>query len=113
MAASSRSSFDQVRADAAAWGRFVESAVGAYLLAAGPPEGFTVEYWRKSSLEVDFVLERDGTVLGIEVKSGSNARATSGMSAFARAYPSAKVVLLGGEGLSIEELLRGRLRLFA
>ena len=113
MAASTRGSFDQVRGDTAAWGRFVESAVGAYLLAAGPREGFSVEYWRKSSLEVDFVLERDGEVLGIEVESGSKARATSGMSAFAEAYPSARVALLGGEGLPIEELLRGRLRLFA
>ncbi|MFM9075375.1 MAG: DUF4143 domain-containing protein, partial [Bacteroidota bacterium] len=40
-----------------AWGRWVESAVGAHLLNHQYRDDYTLHYWRQGSLEVDFVLE--------------------------------------------------------
>ena len=59
----------------------VESSVGAYLLNGSLTENIKLYYWRQANHEVDFVLERRGQVLGLEVKSESSAT-TTGMQAF-------------------------------
>ena len=38
-----------------AWGRYVESAIGAYLVSQAPIHDFKVYYWREKKEEVDFV----------------------------------------------------------
>ncbi len=91
--ASSNYSFVQAKADRAYWGRLVESAVGSHLLnTAGP--GPQVHYWRESDDEIDFVLEWGPSVVGIEVKSGSNPRPTRAMSAFRERFSPDRVVLV-------------------
>ena len=63
------------------WGRMVESAIGAHLINHSLTEKFNLHYWRERNEEVDFVIERKGKVIGLEVKS-SAAGSTSGMTAF-------------------------------
>ena len=52
-------------------GAWIESAVGAYLTNASLTENFSLFYWKQGNQEVDFVLERRGVVIGLEVKSGA------------------------------------------
>lgn len=99
----------EARLDTAWRGRLVESAVGAYLLARASTEGWGVRYWREGAAEVDFVLERRGEVVAIEVKS--NVRATGvlqGMDVFTRRYPQARLVAVGGDGIPLERFLLGK-----
>lgn len=56
------------------WGRWVEVAIGAHLVNNQLSGGYTVLYWRHRNDEIDFVLERKGKVIGIEVKSGLTQR---------------------------------------
>jgi uncharacterized protein len=112
MSAVSAQSFQQVRDDATRWGRFVESAVGAHLLATSHREGFSVRYWRKGDLEVDFVIERDGDVTAVEVKSGENARHLAGLAAFRDANAPRRSLVVGANGIPLEDLLAGRIDLF-
>ena len=86
-------------------GRLVESAVGAHLVNAAAMGDCELSYWREGNLEVDFVLRAGRSLLAIEVKSGRAALAHSGLAAFASAHPSARVLLVGGDGVSVDEFL--------
>ncbi|MEO6356898.1 MAG: ATP-binding protein, partial [Ferruginibacter sp.] len=76
------------------WGRIVESAIGAHLINHSLTEKFTLHYWRERNEEVDFVIERKGKVIGLEVKSGATS-STSGMTAFKNKFSPDKVLLIG------------------
>lgn len=98
-------SFSEARQDRDFWGRMIESTVGAHL--ANSIVGTTMElfYWRERGKEVDFVLRRGEQVVAIEVKSGRGREAFPGMSAFDRAFAPQRKLLVGGQGVSLEEFL--------
>lgn len=76
------------RADGSWWGRLVENAVGAHLLATLSDPSWGVTWWREGDAEVDFVVTRGSLVWAVEVKSGRSGR-ISGLRAFQREYPKA------------------------
>lgn len=96
--------FDEIRQTPKEWGRIVESAIGAHLVNAALTEGFKVYYWRERNDEVDFVLERRGKIIGLEVKSGSDQHNT-GLNEFQKQFNPDKILLIGKGGLSTEEFL--------
>lgn len=96
--------FNEVKNDKKEWGRIVESAVGAHLVNASLTEGFNLYYWRDGNDEVDFVMERRGRVIGLEVKSRDD-RKISGLNEFQKQFKPEKVLLVGKNGLGIEEFL--------
>ena len=104
ISAQSNEFFEAIKNDPKEWGRMVESAVGAHLLNSGLSEGFKVYYWRERNDEVDFVLERRGKVIGLEVKSGAD-QSNSGLSEFQKKFNPEKVLIIGKSGLSIEDFL--------
>lgn len=104
MAAVSGYTFDEARADRTFWGRLVESAVGAHLANTSSPST-EVRYWREGHREADFVLLRGPYLLGIEVKSGSNAVGTPGLAEFERRFPEARSVVVGEQGVPLAEFL--------
>ncbi|MBX2894493.1 MAG: ATP-binding protein [Cyclobacteriaceae bacterium] len=87
------------------WGRWVEAAIGAHLINNQLSEGYTVHYWRNRNDEIDFVLERKGKVIGLEVKSGAIQKAP-GMAAFKKQHEPDKVLLVGNGGVPWQELLK-------
>ena len=87
------------------WGRMVESAVGAHLINHSLTEKFNLHYWRERNDEVDFVIERKGKVIGLEVKTG-NAGSTLGMAAFQKKFNPEKVLLIGSSGLTWQDFLK-------
>jgi predicted AAA+ superfamily ATPase len=86
-------------------GRLVESAVGAHLANAAAVGRCRLFYWRERSLEVDFVVEREGKLLAIEVKSGRRRDGLPGIGAFLKAYPKARPLLVGADGVRVDEFL--------
>jgi predicted AAA+ superfamily ATPase len=86
-------------------GRLVESAVGAHLANAAATGRCRLFYWRERNLEVDFVVERAGKVIAIEVKSGRRRDGLPGVGAFLKAYPKARTLLVGADGVAVEEFL--------
>lgn len=95
-------SFQEALADRSRWGRLVESAVGAHLLACADHDT-QIHYWRDASQEVDFVIERRGRLAAIEVKSqGVNMR-LRGLDAFCAIHPQAKRLVVGSEHLPLGE----------
>lgn len=96
--------FEEARSDAGWWGRLVENAVGAHLLNHLPAPEWGVTYWRQGNAEVDFVVERGRTVWGLEVKSG-RPRPAFGLAAFRTAYGKAHTLIIGSDGIPLEEFL--------
>ena len=86
------------------WGRYMESAVGAYLVSQAQIKGYNVYYWRNKADEVDFVLAKRMVKVAIEVKSGRRTT-NEGLSQFAKAYNPLRSVVVGSGGLSFEEFL--------
>lgn len=97
------SGFADVRQDPAAWGRLVESSVGAHLLASAVGQEIHVSYWLENRKEVDFVLEKGGRLAAIEVKSGRPRDAIPGVALFLKRHPGARAYLIGGDGMQLEE----------
>lgn len=97
-------SFEDARADAGWWGRLVENAVGGHLLNHLPAPEWGVTYWRRGNAEVDFVVERGRAVWALEVKSG-RPRPASGLSGFRSAYPKTHTLIIGSDGIPLEEFL--------
>lgn len=96
---------EEVQQQPGVWGRWVEASVGAHLVNHQLSEGYTVGYWRHRNDEIDFVLERKGKVIGIEVKSGATRRAP-GMDAFKKQHQPDKILLVGSSGISWPEFLK-------
>ena len=98
-------SFKDIQVKPDDWGRLVESSIGAHLINYSIIEGFTVSYWRERNEEVDFVLEKKGKVIGLEVKSGST-QSSSGISAFKKAFNPDKILLVGKTGVPWQDFLK-------
>ena len=105
MTAQSGVSLADARRDGALWGRLVESAVGGHLANAAAAGICEVFYWRERSHEVDFVVRTGKTVTAIEVKTGRPRGSFPGLAAFGAAFPKARKLLVGGDGIVVEEFL--------
>ena len=104
-------SFLADRTDAMLWGRWVESAIGAHILSMAEELDYKVYYWRESSRgndesdkEVDFIIDNDGELIAIEVKSGRRGM-NSGLPAFVEAFHPKRSFIVGTGGVSLEDFL--------
>jgi len=105
MTATSSLGFAAARKDRELWGRLVESAVGAHLLNSVTGTSTEIFYWRERGLEVDFVIRRGKTVVALEVKSGRRPTARRGLEAFSLAFKPTRKLLVGADGIPLEEFL--------
>ena len=99
------------RTDTRAWGRWVESAVGAHLLSMADELDYEVFYWREPSgnkdekdKEVDFIIVNNGELTAIEVKSGRRGM-NAGLPAFVEAFHPKRSFVVGTGGVSLEDFL--------
>jgi Predicted ATPase (AAA+ superfamily) len=95
---------EDARADRTFRGRLVETAVGAHLVATAGPD-VEVTWWRVGDREVDFVLAQGSKILAIEVASGHEKSDLRGLGAFTKAFPTARTLLIGAQGLPFETAL--------
>lgn len=99
---------EEAKADHEYWGRLVETAVGAHLVARSADQRSAVQYWRDGGREVDYVVETAGGITAIEVKSGRRHEGDSrGMDAFVARYQPRASLLIGQGGLPLEAALAG------
>ena len=98
--------FGEAIADSRLWGRLFESAMGAYIINGATAGRYKTYYWRdKTGREVDYVLEKNGQLLAIEVKSNTD-DSNSGMGEFRKQFKNAKTLIVGEGGLKAEEFLQ-------
>jgi len=105
MTASSGLTLAEARADPEYWGRLVESAVGAHLANAAASGICELFYWRERNFEVDFIVRAGRRVAAIEVKSARAAAHHAGTAAFSAAFKPQRTLLVGGNGIALQEFL--------
>jgi predicted AAA+ superfamily ATPase len=98
-------SLEQARQDSEYWGRLVESAVGAHLVNSARRSTIGVHYWAHASRQVDFVLTKGSKTVAIEVKGSGRRTALAGLDAFASQFKVHKKLLVGGQGIRLDEFL--------
>lgn len=87
------------------WGRIIESAVGSHLLNQSVRSSFSLYYWRDRQDEVDFVIENQGKIVAIEVKS-TYTKTTRGMDAFRSKFNPHKIYQIDNRNLSWNDFLK-------
>jgi predicted AAA+ superfamily ATPase len=95
----------EARSDREFRGRLIESAVGAHLANAAAVGECELYYWRDRGQEVDFIVKAHSRLTAIEVKSGRAPQAHPGSAAFAAAFKTKRTLLVGSDGISVEEFL--------
>lgn len=91
--------------DRALWGRLFESTIGAHIMSYAYAGDYKVYYWRtKPGCEVDYVLEKKGRVIAIEVKSNSDP-GNDGLSEFKVQYKPFLALVVGDGGMKAEDFL--------
>jgi predicted AAA+ superfamily ATPase len=100
-----KETFSDIKKNPPEWGRVVESAVGAYLANETIKGTFSLWYWRERNDEVDFVIERDGEIIGIEVKSAFS-RDKRGLAAFQKRYDPAMTLVIDNHTLPWYEFIK-------
>lgn len=97
-------SWEKDRLDSEAWGRWVESCVGAHLACQAEEQDYRLYYWRERDDEVDFVLVSSRSTIAIEVKSGRR-RMNNGLPLFERHFHPTRSFVVGTGGVPIEDFL--------
>lgn len=97
--------YEKDRTDPRVWGRWVESAVGAYLLGGAEEGVYKVYYWHERSDEVDYILVKQGEVLALEVKSGRRGM-NSGLPNFCKRFQPQKALVIGTDGIPFTEFFK-------
>ncbi|HEU5141924.1 MAG TPA: ATP-binding protein [Solirubrobacterales bacterium] len=104
VSAMSGMTYSEALADREQWGRRVETAVGAQLVASRDSRA-EVLYWRDRGKEVDFVVSRGERLTAIEVKADRRRDGLPGMAAFEQRFGGVRKLLVGGEGTPLEAFL--------
>ncbi|MFH1783087.1 MAG: ATP-binding protein [Candidatus Omnitrophota bacterium] len=106
MTALSDKNFKEWHSDKGAWGRLVETAVGAYIVSEAIKCNLGVYYWRKGHYEVDFIICRGNDIIAIEVKSSKKKDTSlSGLLIFTKKYNVKRILVTGSPEVPIEEFL--------
>lgn len=98
-------SYHDALTDLRLWGRLLESAIGAHIINCAVEGRYKTYYWRdEKGREMDYVLEKNGHLVAIEVKSNSDV-SNSGMEVFRKTFSNANVIVVGDGGLPAEDFL--------
>jgi hypothetical protein len=110
MTAQAGRSFEEAKEDREFWGRLVESTIGTHLANAAALGECELFYWCEGNREVDFVARAGRTLSAIEVKSSRRRDANPGLAAFAESFRPTRQLLVGGDGIPVEEFLQKPVR---
>jgi predicted AAA+ superfamily ATPase len=98
-------SFTDMVSQPVQWGHLTESAVGAHLVNHILTDRISLYYWRDRNDEVDFIIQKGGQVIGLEVSAGGT-HSRKGMDAFQKRFQPHRMILVGKTGIPVEEFLQ-------
>ncbi len=104
LSALSNTTFEKTYITPKVWGRWVESAIGSYLLNKADGLDLRLYYWRENNDEVDFVIEKNKQCIAIEVKSGKRT-INNGLSVFTNKFHPKHSFVVGSGGIPVEDFL--------
>jgi predicted AAA+ superfamily ATPase len=96
---------EQAKSNHKLWGQIVESAVGAHLLNHSITEKYNLYYWNENDNEVDFVIEKNNEITGLEVKTGKDS-SSAGLAIFNSQFHPKHIFTIGTGGISFDDFFR-------
>lgn len=105
LSAQKNENFEEIMQKPAEWGHIIESSVGAHLINHTISQNYSIYYWRERNDEVDFILERHGKIIAVEVKSNDSEN-IRGLEVFKNKFMPDKLYLVSNRGLPWQEFLR-------
>ncbi|MCQ2264919.1 MAG: AAA family ATPase [Bacteroidales bacterium] len=100
----STTSFNEAITQPKLWGRFYESAVGAHIINRAFTDRYEAFYWRYGNDEVDYIIRKNGKMMAVEVKSNHEIHSL-GLRKFTELFHPERSLIVGPEGMSIEDFL--------
>ena len=85
-------------------GRCYESLVGAHLRSAVEGSEYQLRWWRDGNDEVDYVLHSPTVTIAVEIATAPG-HSRKGLEAFARSFPDARTLMVGGDGIPFDVFL--------
>ena len=104
LSATSSLNFNDAYLNPQQWGRWVETAVGAYLINHADRLEYKLYFWRNDGNEVDFILQSSKKLVAIEVKSGRRQN-NQGLPIFSEQFHPDVELVVGGETFGLEQFL--------
>ncbi len=104
LSATASINFRDAYSDPKQWGRWVETAVGAYLINHADRLEYRLYFWRYNGNEVDFILQTSKRLVAIEVKSGRRQN-NQGLPVFSERFHPDVELVVGGEAFNLEQFL--------
>jgi predicted AAA+ superfamily ATPase len=105
LSAQKNENFEEIMQKPAEWGHIIESSVGTHLINHSISQNYSVYYWRERNDEVDFVLERRGKIIAVEIKSNDSEN-IKGLEVFRNKFMPDKSYLISNRGMTWQEILR-------
>jgi predicted AAA+ superfamily ATPase len=105
MTATAYGSLENTRNNPKLWGRLVETAIGASLFNSVIGKNIDLFYWAGRNRELDFVLSRGSDLIAIEVKTTAHKTRLPGITEFSKQFHVSKKLLVGNQGIPLEEFL--------
>jgi uncharacterized protein len=104
----SQTDFKESQSKPDLWGHFVETAIGTHLVRAARLGEIKLQYWREGNDEIDFVIERKGKTIGLEIKSGRS-QSAKGIEAFKKKANPHKILMVGNSGIPWQSFLKANI----
>lgn len=105
LSAQKNENFEEIMQKPAEWGHIIESSVGTHLINHSISQNYSVYYWRERNEEVDFILEKRGKIIAIEVKSNDSG-SSKGLAIFKNKFNPDRSYMVSNRGLSWQEFLK-------
>lgn len=96
--------FKEAIMDRKEWGRIFESAIGAHIVSNAFIGGYKVFYWRERDKEVDYILQKKGRIIAIEVKSNGE-KYNAGLGEIREMYNPYMTMVVGDGGMKAADFL--------
>jgi len=100
-----RRTFEDAVQDRPLWGHIFESAIGAHIVSGAYAGDYRTYYWREDDREVDYVIEKRGRLVAIEVKSNSK-QWNSGLKTFSDKFHPQLSLVVGDGGMKADDFLK-------
>lgn len=97
--------FKDTREDPKRWEKLIKSAIGAHLINSAFGTKTEIFYWKQDNRFVDFIIQKGKDLIAIDINTSKKSKNTQGLEVFLQKYPSAKTLIIGEGGISVEEFL--------
>ncbi|HUX78894.1 MAG TPA: DUF4143 domain-containing protein [Alphaproteobacteria bacterium] len=103
--APSHRTFEEAQENQEFWHGLTESCIGAHLINSSLGTQTEIFYWKVGTKEVDFVIEKGNSFIAVVVNTGRKRKIFPSIQEFTKIFQPKKRIIVGDEGIPVEELL--------